>query len=65
MTHVIVDFILPEPVEETTSVEMLKQNCGCGSNRYTLVSELEADCIKGIPASRMYECLSCGAYRLG
>jgi len=39
--------------------------CSCGGDKFVLASELDSDTIKGIPASRMYECMDCGTYRLG
>jgi len=39
--------------------------CSCGADDYLLASEMVSDSAKGIPASRMYECVACGTYRLG
>jgi hypothetical protein len=39
--------------------------CSCGSDQFVLANEMTADAIKGVRASRMYECMGCGMYRLG
>jgi DNA-directed RNA polymerase subunit M/transcription elongation factor TFIIS len=67
-----VEFILPaEPEsavpEEKSSAGMprLARCLACGGEKYILASELRRDRSKGIPASRMFECIDCGNYRLG
>jgi hypothetical protein len=65
MTSLTVDFILREADLEKAPGKDRNRPCPCGSERAALVSEMKADSIKGMPASRMYECLDCGEYRLG
>jgi hypothetical protein len=66
MTNLTVDFILPQTDEDAPPPGARdSKTCSCGSRQFALVSEMKAEAIKGVPASRMYECLGCGEYRLG
>lgn len=40
-------------------------NCDCGSVSFVLINELAEPEAAGVRASRMYECIACGEYRLG
>ncbi len=51
------------PIEITGHPRLGK--CACGSESFVLVSELDEEALPGIRPSRMYECISCGDYRLG
>ena len=63
--RVIVDFILPDPDGKPIRTGLPEQ-CECGSGQFELVSRMEPDPQNGLhAASRMYECLGCGEYRLG
>jgi hypothetical protein len=69
---VTVDFVFPEKSEGPDEAKKfavishpLGRCPGCGGERYTLASEMGGDRTRGIPASRMFECLDCGTYRLG
>jgi hypothetical protein len=69
---IAVDFIfppesgaIPETKVHAESTHHLSKCTGCGGGNYVLANEMGADVIKGIPASRMYECADCGTYRLG
>ena len=66
-----VEFVLPvepeiamEYAAPTAGVPTLGK-CSCGGDHYVLANEMRADVIEGIPASRMFECMKCGTYRLG
>jgi hypothetical protein len=67
----IIDFMLPEAAAQAMSagrnLRRLRHpmTCPCGSHQFVLANVLKADALKGIPASSMYECISCGEYRLG
>lgn len=76
MSSLVVDFLMDETVPDATEApEAVRAQpalvvsgmpkCFCGSENYVLANEMIADTIKGIPASRMYECIGCGKYRLG
>lgn len=66
MAKLTVDFILQEAGEDAMPpAEAPNLICFCGSRNFVLVSEMMAGGDKGIPASRMYECSRCGAYKLG
>jgi hypothetical protein len=60
----IVEFLLPS-VAAGQATGHLKLSCDCGSRQFALANEMLPDIARGIPASRMYECLDCGRYRLG
>jgi hypothetical protein len=66
-----VEFMLQETEAQATSADINlcflhhPMTCPCGSHQFVLANVLKADTIKGIPASSMYECISCGEYRLG
>jgi hypothetical protein len=70
---VTVDFVFPPEsgaITEPASVfeeraPRLSKCTGCGGQKYILASKMGADAVKGVPASRMYECADCGTYRLG
>jgi hypothetical protein len=67
---VIVEFVIPVESEAVPAIARKRQpephlgKCQCGSDEFVLASEMLADTIKGIPASRMYECRACGEYQL-
>lgn len=67
--RVTVDFIFPAesevPDQKTPAVTRLGACVNCGGNDYHLASEIRAGNVRGLPASRMYECTGCGEYRLG
>jgi hypothetical protein len=70
--QMVVDFIFSADAEQAAvemkpmhGVSRLGKCTGCGGENYILASELNSDEVKGIPASRMYECTACGTYRLG
>ena len=71
MDKLIVDFVFPdcgaEPTLLTENGPLLRRamRCNCGSESFSIANVLQADEIKGIPASCMYECSSCGNYQLG
>lgn len=70
----IVDFVIPEVGGGPAGHEPAAASrapaphspgpCSCGANDFMLASEMKSD-TRGIPASRMFECVACGAYRLG
>jgi hypothetical protein len=63
--ELIVEFLLPPEAAGQATLKPLKLSCDCGSRQFALANELLPDIARGIPASRMYECLDCGRYRLG
>jgi hypothetical protein len=70
--QLVVDFIFSTEAEQAVvemkprhGVSRLVKCADCGGENYILASELNGDEAKGIPASRMYECIACGEYRLG
>ena len=71
MTRLLVEFIFPATEHEASvpapvPAAVLKQLCqSCGADAFTLVNEIKANTVKGMPASRMFECIACGKYQLG
>lgn len=70
--RITVDFVfppegeaIPDPVKLAAASPHLGKCSGCGGKKYFLANEMSGDEIKGVPASRMYECADCGTYRLG
>ncbi len=74
MNKLTVDFVIQETAEKPApSQEILLEpaaivvrggKCSCGGERFVLASEMQAGELNRLPASRMYECLACGEYRL-
>ncbi len=68
---ITIDFLFPEteaqsaPVVRNLYLTRHPMRCACGSENFVIANVLQADANKGIPASAMYECTSCGEYRLG
>ena len=70
--RVIVDFVFPQEAEAEKPKAKHKENppklgkcTNCGGEKYALASQMGGDPARGIPASRMFECIECGTYRLG
>jgi hypothetical protein len=67
--YMVLDFVFPveheEPKDNAPAAGVRLSKCSCGANHYALASEMPADSANGLPASRMYECMACGTYRLG
>jgi len=70
--RVVVDFVfpaesesIPDAVKRAAGAPLLGKCSACGGKQYVLANELHGEPAQGIPASRMYECMDCGTYRLG
>lgn len=66
-----VEFIFPaEPEAAVVAASVAAgvprlSKCSCGCQQFVLANQMFADPVRGVPASRMYECMGCGEYRLG
>ena len=59
---------LPSPVPPATVLSVtghpMLGSCDCGSDTFILVNELRDAQAPGFRSSLMYECVTCGKYRL-